>query len=201
MKKIPYYFRYDDSSNREEDSPSPINDQDDIPVRRSSNHLVTAIIESNNHSNITSRECVTPPAAHFHPETETEDTITKIDEEQIEVQDPPNTAPLPSKFGGGCVGGINAAMPPHNLLRLQIHKKSLIDCDTSSAASESVMSPKTNSITKLNASSSCGPQLKMSLPLKQRLRVVDISSQEDSSSTDSTPQRRKVNLMTNASGK
>ena len=166
--------------------------------------MVTAIIESNHNSNTTSRECcVSPPASsHYHAETETEhdDTITKIDEEQIEVQDPPNTAPLPSKFGGGCVGGINAAMPPHNLLRLQIHKKSLIDCDTSSAASESVMSPKTNNITKLNASS-CGPQLKMSLPLKQRLRVVDISSQEDSSSTDSTPQRRKVNLMNNASGK
>ena len=127
---------------------------------------MTAIIESNNHSNITSRECVTPPAAHFHPETETEDTITKIDEEQIEVQDPPNTAPLPTKFGGN-----NTVQPtPHNLLRLQFHKKSLMDCDTSSAASE-VMSPKTN--IKLNAS---GPhQLKMSLPLKQRLRVVDIS--------------------------
>ena len=163
--------------------------------------MVTAIIESN-HSNTTSRECVTPPASsHYHAETETEhDTITKIDEEQIEVQDPPNTAPLPSKFGGGGINSMNHhhhQPPPHNLLRLQIHKKSLIDCDTSSAASESVMSPKPN-ITKLNAS--CGPQLKMSLPLKQRLRVVDISSQEDSSSTDSTPQRRKVNLMNNTSG-
>ena len=167
MKKKTFFFRYDDSSNREEDSPSPINDQDDIPVRRSSNHLVTAIIESNNQSNITPRECVTPPAAHFHPETETEDTITKIDEEQIEVQDPPNTAPLPTKFGGN----NNSVQPtPHNLLRLQFHKKSLMDCDTSSAASE-VMSPKTN--IKLNASGQ--HQLKMSLPLKQRLRVVDIS--------------------------
>ena len=65
-----------------------------------------------------------------------------------------------------------------------------MDCDTSSAASE-VMSPKTSKLT------AAGPQLKMSLPLKQRLRVVDISSQEDSSSTDSTPQRR-LKLNTNS---
>jgi hypothetical protein len=62
--------RYDDSSHREEDSQSPLlQDHDcDIPVRRSSNHLVTAIIESNHSVHTTSRECVTPPSAssHYH---------------------------------------------------------------------------------------------------------------------------------------
>ena len=53
--------------------------------------MVTAIIESN-HSNTTSRDFATPsPSVHFHTETETEDAITKIDEEHIEIQDPPNT--------------------------------------------------------------------------------------------------------------
>ena len=56
--------------------------------------MVTAIIESN-HSNTTSRDFATPsPSVHFHTEAETEDAITKIDEEHIEIQDPPNTGLL-----------------------------------------------------------------------------------------------------------
>ena len=38
-----------------------IDDSDDLPVRRPSNHLVTAIIESSTNPMMQPRECVTPP--------------------------------------------------------------------------------------------------------------------------------------------
>ena len=49
---------------------------------------------------------------------------------------PPNSAPLPAKFGNSSLGLVHhpGAMQG-NLLRVQLQKKSLMDCDTSSAAS------------------------------------------------------------------
>ena len=53
---------------------------------------------------------------------------------------PPNSAPLPAKFASSLGHSekpnsqhAGAVVLPHNLLRLQLQKKSLIDCDTSSA--------------------------------------------------------------------
>ena len=71
-----------------------------------------------------------------------------------------------------------APLVPHNLLRLQLQKKSaLIDCDTSSAASTAastaeVMSPPIMQNRKQHLN-----KLKLALPLKQRLQIVADSSQ------------------------
>jgi len=65
-------------------------------------------------------------------------------------------------------------------------KFSQIDCDTSSAASTvEVTSPPIMQNRKQNLG-----KLKLALPLKQRLQIVADSSQDDSSSSDGTPQRR-----------
>ena len=111
----------------------------------------------------------------------------------------PNSAPLPAKFSSSALSEkqtVNSQLAalPHNLLRLQLQKKSsLIDCDTSSAASTAeATSPPIMQNRKHHPSSRDHPvnKLKLALPLKQRLQIVADSSQDDSSSSDGTPQRR-----------
>ena len=82
-----------------------------IPPRRpkpSRHHVVTAVIESNS---IGRRACITPPAdlrsaSHFKAE---------------ELNTPPNTAPLPTKFGRGA-DTPSIAAPPQNLLSRQFKR-------------------------------------------------------------------------------
>ncbi len=139
-------------------------------MRRPSNHLVTAIIETNGNQ----RECMTPPpnlslnnSNENQPENnENEDIVALADDKS-----PPNTAPLPTKFGGLA----RPPPPPQNLLRIQLQKKSLLDCDSSSQNSTNAeATPKTGS-----------KNLKLGLPLK-----YSSNSQDDSSSSDQgTPQK------------
>jgi hypothetical protein len=84
-----------------------------IPPRRPKSsrqhHVVTAVIESNS---IGRRACITPPAdlrsaSHFKTE---------------ELSTPPNTAPLPTKFGRGTTETPSTAAPPQNLLSRQFNR-------------------------------------------------------------------------------
>lgn len=109
---------------------------------------------------------------------------------------PPNSAPLPAKFSGGCSSTqAPAAALPHNLLRIQLEKKCLIDCDTSSAASTtSPIMQNSSSSTKpsslLTSKEFKKPDMKLVLPLKQRLILDPSMSQDfDSSSSDGTPKK------------
>lgn len=189
-----------------QDSQDEYDEHDPVVVREPppSNHLVTAIIETGC-GQVNPRECITPPPNMHLMSSSTrrsngsdckKNNSSSIDEEisvveaEISVQEatPPNTAPLPTKFGDRHQG---------NLLRMQLHKKyTNADCDTSSAASTTevtslLLPPKSEVVPPLPP-----PRFKLSLPLKHRLRMEAPSSQDDSSSTDSTPQRRKTPLNT-----
>ena len=192
-------------------------DQVEAPVRRPSNHLVTAIIE-NTRDKGQFKSCLSPPSNATSPsmtihqdakESDQNSDINQVDEGPDDIitisaeecsspisatasrplmlpcssNTPPNSAPLPAKF--------HQQQLPHNLLRIQLQKKSLIDCDTSSAASTTgVPSPimqktASNAGTAKEASSGCSKEfkLKLALPVKQRLM------EDDSSSSDGTPRR------------
>ena len=71
-----------------------------------------------------------------------------------------------------------APLVPHNLLRLQLQKKSaLIDCDTSSAASTAASTAEVTSPPIMQNRKQHLNKLKLALPLKQRLQIVADSSQ------------------------
>ena len=81
-----------------------------IPPRRPKacrHHIVTAVIES---SSLNRRTCITPPADLRSPHFK-----------QEEVNTPPNTAPLPTKFGRGAETP-SVALPPQNLLSRQFQR-------------------------------------------------------------------------------
>lgn len=106
---------------------------------------------------------------------------------------PPNSAPLPAKFSG--LTQAPSAALPHNLLRVQLEKKCLIDCDTSSAASTTspIMQSSLTKPSCLTAGSKefKKPDMKLVLPLaKQRLILGDSCQDFDSSSSDNgTPKK------------
>lgn len=218
-------------TDEEEDDLESYGELEDIgvPVRRSSNHLVTAIIESSPReqreagaaSVATSEEVASSRMSSgslIKPNISEQDDIITISEDCYEPRSevvkhdhatPPNSAPLPAKFGNSSLGLVHhpGAMQG-NLLRVQLQKKSLMDCDTSSAASttnevpfsptiQACQSGSKTTVSELQAQKhqrhqpSSVMKMKLALPLKQRLSLVD-SSQDDSSSTDSTPQRRKI---------
>ncbi len=203
------------------DTPSPF-EEVEPPV---SHHLVEAVIETSPRP----RDCFTPPAnLHLlakgtsssksnsgsssnnnnNNNNNNSDQILPADNDDVAVgggaqneATPPNTAPLPTKFGGRHAH----QPPPHNLLKIQLNRQhrlqhqlimanANIEADETSSAASTVDIPTTNK-PEVEAATSReapvpAPRFKLSLSIGQRLRKPEVHG-DDSSSADSTPQRRK----------
>ena len=94
---------------------------------------------------------------------------------------PPNSAPLPAKFGNSSLGLVHhpGAMQG-NLLRVQLQKKSLMDCDTSSAAST------TNEVPFSPTIQACQSGSKTTVSELQAQKHQSSSRHQPSSSGDTT---------------